>query len=161
MYNFYMSKERKEQIINNVMLSNKERMVFELLTSGSSREEITKIMNMSKRCVQYKVKKIANKISDWESNSSNETYYVYLHTFPNNKKYIGVCMNYKIRWGKNGGGYKSNKEMYNDILKYGWSNIKHEILLKTNDCASAYNLENKLIEILNLQNKDCGYNKYR
>ena len=49
---------------------------------------------------------------------------VYILKFPNNKVYIGQTKNIKIRWEGNGSRYKGNKEMFNDILKYGWENIK-------------------------------------
>lgn len=64
-------------------------------------------------------------------------YYIYKHTFPNNKVYIGItCQLPEDRWGKNGEGYLSLNEngqpiqakIYHAIKKYGWNNIKHEIL---------------------------------
>lgn len=57
-------------------------------------------------------------------------YYVYIHTCPNYKVYVGMSRNPIQRWN-NGNGYKYNKEFYKDIQKYGWNNIKHEIVLKT------------------------------
>ena len=55
-------------------------------------------------------------------------YYVYKHTCPNGKIYIGMTGEEPAyRW--NGGyGYINNKRFIKDILKYGWDNIKHEIL---------------------------------
>ena len=59
-----------------------------------------------------------------------QNYYVYRHTSPSGKTYIGITFrNPKVRWGKNGIYYKSNVKFYNAILKYGWDNIKHEVLL--------------------------------
>ena len=59
-----------------------------------------------------------------------QNYYVYRHTSPSGKIYIGITFrNPKVRWGKNGIYYKSNIKFYNAILKYGWDNIKHEVLL--------------------------------
>ena len=64
-------------------------------------------------------------------------YYIYKHTFPNNKVYIGItCQKPELRWGKNGEGYlQLNKQgkptqakIYNAIKKYGWENIKHEVI---------------------------------
>lgn len=68
---------------------------------------------------------------------AKKKYYIYKHTFPNNKVYIGItCQLPEMRWGHNGEGYlQLNKKgqptqakMYNAIQKYGWKNIKHEII---------------------------------
>ena len=57
-------------------------------------------------------------------------YKVYKHTFPNGKIYIGITSkkNVKRRWGNGGSGYKDQTYMRNAINKYGWENVKHEIL---------------------------------
>ena len=55
--------------------------------------------------------------------------YIYCHTSPSNKKYIGqtTCSNPKYRWsGKN--SYTSNRYFFAAINKYGWENFSHEIL---------------------------------
>ena len=57
-------------------------------------------------------------------------YYVYMHTCPNYKVYVGMSKDPVQRWNK-GNGYKYNSEFYKDIQRYGWDNIKHEIILKT------------------------------
>ena len=57
---------------------------------------------------------------------------VYKHTFPNGKVYIGITSKKKPnqRW-ESGIGYSKNQiVMYNAIQKYGWDNIKHEILFE-------------------------------
>lgn len=52
---------------------------------------------------------------------------VYRHLFPNGKSYIGItCKKPKDRW-RDGEGYRSQK-VHRAIKKYGWDNIKHEIL---------------------------------
>lgn len=54
---------------------------------------------------------------------------VYVHIFPNNKRYIGItCKRPKARWDKGRGYKRKNSPMYNAILKYGWENIEHKIL---------------------------------
>ena len=63
--------------------------------------------------------------------TTDETYCVYMHTFPNGMKYVGITEygdSPNERW-KNGFGYAKNVEMFYDIVKYGWDNIKHEIIL--------------------------------
>ena len=53
---------------------------------------------------------------------------VYVHIFPNGKKYIGITSNNpKARW-RNGTGYTNGSPMRNAINKYGWDNIEHVIL---------------------------------
>lgn len=56
-------------------------------------------------------------------------YIVYLHTFPNNKYYVGITgvKPFTRRW-RNGTSYKSQPKIYNAIQKYGWDNIKHTVL---------------------------------
>lgn len=57
-------------------------------------------------------------------------YYIYIHTCPNRKVYIGLSKNPKQRWN-NGEGYKSNIDFYQDIKRFGWNNIQHEITATT------------------------------
>lgn len=56
------------------------------------------------------------------------SYKVYKHTTPSNKVYIGITSRpVEDRW-KNGHGYKNNCYFSRAIKKYGWENIRHEIL---------------------------------
>ena len=83
-------------------------------------------------------------------------YYIYKHTFPNNKVYIGkTCCKPEYRWGINGKRYWHNKEMYKDIQKFGWGNIKHEILFQNLSKEEASQIEYELVE----KNKYNCYNK--
>ena len=73
-------------------------------------------------------------------------YCVYKHTTPSGKVYIGItCRNPKTRWGY-GSGYKS-QVFDRAIKKYGWKNIKHEIVLTglTEQEASAKERELKIM----------------
>lgn len=55
-------------------------------------------------------------------------YQVYRHTCPNGKVYIGMTgLNVEDRWDE-GMGYQKNPSFFHDILRYGWTNITHEIL---------------------------------
>lgn len=71
-------------------------------------------------------------------------YYIYIHTCPNRKCYVGLSKNPKQRWNK-GEGYKDNKEFYEAIKFYGWDNIKHEIVAETNYGWIARKIEKELI----------------
>lgn len=85
-------------------------------------------------------------------------YSVYIHTFPNEKKYVGVTSwKPELRWGANGCNYK-NPYMINAIKKYGWNNIKHEIVAKNLTVDQASEMEIELIKKYNSTNRKCGYN---
>lgn len=85
-------------------------------------------------------------------------YCVYMHTcLKNNKKYIGITNNIKIRWGANGKNYKS-QYFYRAINKYGWDNFKHEVLLENLSKEEANKKEIELIEKYDTTNKENGYN---
>ena len=68
---------------------------------------------------------------------SNRKFCVYRHTSPSGKYYIGItCQKVENRWGKNGIKYynKNKRGQYvhslfiRAIKKYGWNNLKHEVL---------------------------------
>jgi len=87
------------------------------------------------------------------------TYVVYTHTSPSGKRYIGITRNtLKKRWGSNGQGYKRSPAFYNAILKYGWDNIKHEIVAYGLTGGEAKAMEIKLIALNKTQDHNCGYN---
>ncbi len=55
---------------------------------------------------------------------------MYVHVFPNDKRYFGITSKTpSARW-ENGAGYDKKRQsvMYNAIQKYGWDNIEHQIL---------------------------------
>lgn len=84
--------------------------------------------------------------------------YVYKHTFPNGKVYIGIADDYYSRWN-DGRGYKDNAPMYEDIKKYGWNGITHEILKECDTRKEAEQLEQQLIIAYRSEDKDYGYNR--
>ena len=84
---------------------------------------------------------------------------VYKHTFPNGKVYIGITsQKTKDRWRNNGLGYKTCKVMYKAIQKYGWENIKHEIIAENLTKEQACQIEIDLIKQYDSTNKTKGYN---
>lgn len=86
-------------------------------------------------------------------------YKVYKHTAPNGKIYIGITKNtLKQRAGKEGKGYINNKYFYNAIKKYGWDNIKHEILYDGLEETQAKLMEISLIHYHKSNDPEYGYN---
>lgn len=71
---------------------------------------------------------------------------VYKLTFPNGGVYIGETdMEPESRW-ENGWGYRNIPNLFNAIVKYGWVNVKREILYDNIPHEDAIILEKELIE---------------
>lgn len=86
------------------------------------------------------------------------SYYIYKHTSPYGKVYIGMTCQEPIKRWKYGWGYKNNHHFDSAIQKYGWDNFEHEILFTglTQDEASIK--ERELIEKYKSNNPEFGYN---
>jgi len=82
-------------------------------------------------------------------------YCVYEHVFPNGKKYIGISSDAEKRW-RNGKGYETQGKIANAINKYGWDNVKHNIIVDGITKKQAETLEKYLIA--ELHTIDNGYN---
>lgn len=85
-------------------------------------------------------------------------YYLYAHTLPNGKIYIGMSKDTDSRWN-NGKGYNQHYEFSRDIEKYGWQNIKHEIIDVYEDEETCHQFEILYIVMLQAENPEIGYNK--
>ena len=84
---------------------------------------------------------------------------LYKHTFPNGKVYIGITkMEPEKRWA-NGRGYRKPCRIAYAIEKYGWENIKHEIVLQTESQEFVEQEEIRYInEVYHSNDKRFGYN---
>lgn len=91
-----------------------------------------------------------------------ENYKVYKHTAPNGKVYIGITKRERAeeRWGKDGYEYRrgSNPHFSRAINKYGWENIKHEIIIDGLTKCEAEQLEMELIAEYRSNERKYGYN---
>lgn len=85
------------------------------------------------------------------------TYYIYCHTAPNGKRYIGqTCAERpERRWGK---GYKGCTHMEHAIEKYGWNAFRHDIFAICHTKQMADLLEKKLIAFFRTTDDRYGYN---
>jgi group I intron endonuclease len=87
-----------------------------------------------------------------------QNYCVYKHTSPNGKVYIGITgQKPESRW-RNGTGYRGCNRFYNAICKYGWENIKHEILYTKLSKPQAEQKEMEIITLFDSTNEEKGYN---
>lgn len=85
-------------------------------------------------------------------------YWVYVHTCPNGKKYVGITTASKpeYRWGKNGEGYKG--QLFGKaVRKYGWSSITHEVF-EVDSAEEMYRKEVELISFYHSNDPEFGYN---
>lgn len=84
-------------------------------------------------------------------------YKIYLLTFPNGKQYVGMTkQKLESRW-KNGHGYDFNKEMYDDIKRFGWDNIQKDVLETGLTEQEAFEAETYYIK--EMKTRELGYNK--
>lgn len=85
-------------------------------------------------------------------------YYIYMHTSPSGKKYIGqTCQKLNRRW-RNGIGYKKNPYFWRTIQKYGWDNFEHEIVFQCESLEEANRIEEYLISTHQSNDPRHGYN---
>ena len=90
--------------------------------------------------------------------TTNNPWCVYKHTTPSGKIYIGIAKDVKHRWRGKGSGYKGSTRIANAIKKYGWDNIKHEILFSNLTKEEACQKEIELIKKFNSTDPAFGYN---
>jgi hypothetical protein len=82
-----------------------------------------------------------------------------MHTFPNGKRYVGItAQTTKERWRSGGSGYKNQKVVWRAITKYGWENIRHDVIAEGVSPNIAYQLEAELIAKYQTNNPLFGYN---
>ena len=85
-------------------------------------------------------------------------YCVYKHTSPKGMVYIGMTRQSPLkRWG-NGKGYGHNERFTSDIIKYGWDNFSHEILLSGLSEEEAIEKEKEFIAKFKSNIPTYGYN---
>lgn len=82
---------------------------------------------------------------------------VYKHTTPSNKVYIGITSQEPEKRWLSGHGYR-NTYFAKAIKKYGWENIKHEIIFSQLDEVEAKEKEVELIELYQSYDRQYGYN---
>lgn len=84
-----------------------------------------------------------------------KSFCVYEHIFPNGKRYIGISSNAEMRW-RNGKGYEKQGKIAKAIDKYGWENVRHNIIVNGVSKDQAGMLEQYLIATLDTIRS--GYN---
>lgn len=86
------------------------------------------------------------------------SYTVYKHTSPSGKVYIGLTKKKPEQRWDNGNGYKHSPHFRAAIQKYGWENIRHEVLAEGMTKEEAAQMEIRLIAEHNSTDRRFGYN---
>ncbi len=106
-------------------------------------------------CLMKNKKYLSNRI---QKGRKENKYVVYKHIFPNEKYYIGITKNnVEDRW-KSGTGYNNQILMKRAIEKYGWDNIRHEIVEEGLTYKEACDKEQYYIDLFKTTNRQYGYN---
>lgn len=91
--------------------------------------------------------------------TDSKNYKVYRHTTPNGRVYVGsTSQPPRKRWA-NGGGYANNPPFYDAIQRYGWENIKHEVMATRLTKEQAAEYEAELISYHHSDNPERGFNR--
>lgn len=84
---------------------------------------------------------------------------VYVLTVPNGKVYVGVTSRLLRKRWQYGYGYEQNKPFFADIQKYGWRNIRKEVLAEALTENEAYSIEKEAIKKYRSTDPEHGYNR--
>ena len=112
-----------------------------------------------------------NKVEFYPALKEDVSYKLYVHvckeknSYDNYGVYFGItCLKTQDRWGKDGKGYKyktKNGEythFYKAILKHGWDNFEHIVILNSISLNMANKAEEYFIKFYKSNNKKYGYN---
>lgn len=169
-YYFDYSQEAYQYIMVSKLLRQSEKDLLRDIVNGKTVKELSINYKCSEMTICRRRKKIFEITQEFmnyepvekiiEKSQENEIgYKVYLLTFPNNKIYIGMTGQDENKRWQEGKGYSYNKEMYDDIIKFGWNNIKKNVLYKNLSQEEAKEKEKELIIHYKSHLKNIGYNK--
>lgn len=94
----------------------------------------------------------------YEPKGAAKEYAIYVHTFPNGKKYVGITSDVRRRF-RNGKGYAHQPIMMAAIEKYGWNNVSTEIIQTGLQEKEAKKEEVRLIAEMKTTDHMYGYNQ--
>ena len=85
-------------------------------------------------------------------------YWVYVHTCPNGKRYVGATTLPPLRRWNKGRGYINGQPFHKAVLEFGWTNIVHQAWEVESE-EEMHFLEKILICIFQSTNPEHGYNR--
>ena len=160
-YKFDLCKEVYDKVMEDNILTLKEKRCLSYLVQGLPSTKIAKKLSCAESTVWNRRRDIYRKLNNipkTKESVKDSLYSIYILVFPNKKYYIGKSENPIKRWN-NGLGYSKNKEMFEDIQKYGWDSIEKRILYKNLSEEEAKRKENETIVVYKSYMKEYGYNK--
>lgn len=83
-------------------------------------------------------------------------YSLYRLTFPDGLLYFGITKQVPSKRWANGKGYAGQNKIYSAISKFGWKNIKKDVILQ--DLSEQEALAYETVSIRYFNTVDCGYN---
>lgn len=87
-------------------------------------------------------------------------HFVYVHTSPDGKKYVGHGKGKPNRRWSSGHGYRNNKRFQTDIDRFGWNSFTHEVVQDGLCIEEARQQERNLIIELESWKPEKGYNAF-
>ena len=92
-------------------------------------------------------------------NGADNPYVVYMHEFPNGKKYVGMTKQPLVRRWCNGHGYDDQSDISLAIATFGWDNVEHYMLCSDLTREQAVVEMMRAIELYKTYDPNHGYNK--
>lgn len=89
----------------------------------------------------------------------NGQHIVYMHESPNGKRYVGTTTTALSHRWKQGLGYDKNSKFWNDIVEFGWDNIKHYHIATVDSYELAKTIESLYIRKYHTTDENHGYNR--
>lgn len=129
-----------------------ETIITALITGGLTLLGVLISNSRSQAVTETKLDELTREVREHK-------YWVYKHTFPNGKVYIGITSKYPCKRWKKGKGYADNQIFTRALHKYGWDNVEHEIVACELTEKEACALEVELIKKYNSNNPKYGYNQ--
>lgn len=87
-------------------------------------------------------------------------YTVYMHVFPDGKRYIGMTKNELARRWQRGNGYRGQEDIFAAIGQCGWDNVRNFVMFEDLDFKTARSYEAQLIDEYRTYSSKYGFNTH-
>lgn len=157
-YNFGFMDSDFRRLKRHKILEELDLEILKLLVKRLNYEQVSRKLNIEVSYIKERVPNIYKLVEPYMSIGWQKRWFIYKYTFPNGKVYVGKTTDIRNRWRAN--NYKKNTKMYEDIQKYGWENVKKEILMYNLDNKQASEKEKEFIIQHESNYEEKGYNNF-